>query len=100
MSGVIEILRCVAYRSVTVGGRVASLKPPWTRDPTPGRRRSDLWRVRRSACAGHIARMEECRMVFRRLIVAGAALGLLVAMAAPVAAKDPDSDGYTVNTLV
>ena len=39
-------------------------------------------------------------MVFRRLIVAGAALGLLVAMAGPVAAKDPNPDGYTVNTLV
>jgi uncharacterized protein (TIGR03118 family) len=39
-------------------------------------------------------------MVFRRLIVAGAALGLLVAVAGPVAAKDPNPDGYTVNTLV
>jgi uncharacterized protein (TIGR03118 family) len=39
-------------------------------------------------------------MVFRRLIVAGAALGLLVAVAGPVAAKDPNPDGYTVTTLV
>ena len=39
-------------------------------------------------------------MVFRRLIVAGAALGLLVAVAGPVAAKAPNPDGYTVNTLV
>src|SRR6478752_1515642 len=53
----------------------------------------------RRAPATSLAR-EECRMVFRRLIVAGAALGLLVAVAGPVAAKDPNADGYTVTTLV
>ena len=39
-------------------------------------------------------------MVIRRLIVAGAALGLLIAAAGPVAAKPPNPDAYTVTTLV
>ena len=45
---------------------------------------------------------ERCRMVIRRLIASGAAIGLLLAAAIPVAAHgpQPDHDGYAVTVLV
>src|SRR6478672_10903824 len=71
--------------------------------PTPVVRRIDLHRCEwlRRGRSG-VALVEGGRPMIRRLVVAGAALGILMAAAVPVAAHGPGSNenGYSVNVLV